>query len=270
VSLKDRPRAGTSAKWQHGAALFDLEIDLANGEVQTVRTYAKRWNRSRAWVAQRLDEAGLPSFLVAAKTEQVLVDQATEQGYEVLRNGWPDFILVHKETRRKRFVECKRPDPLDVLSPSQEKMHKALDECGIKVEVFRGEPGFIGPENGPENGPELGQKSLDFPGPSTKQTPDIRAPKRGKKTAPPDELSADDMGRLRQWMKMHKRPEVRLLESDLDLLVERCLAWHRGHDTRHANWYAAAQTWILKEPKKGVQTSPTTRSDRWDQEARKL
>lgn len=108
---------------------------------------------------------------------------------------------------------------------------------------------------------------------TTDRTDKPTTPRRGKKTAPPERLSVQQMEGLHRWVAIHKRDDVRLLLAELDVLVERGLAWHRSHDTRHVKWYAAMQNWILGEPKKRAKAqrrSPQTRSDGWDQAALKL
>lgn len=122
----------------------------------------------------------------------------------------------------------------------------------------------------PRNRPEL---ALSAPSPSPSPKKEEKTPRRGTKTAPPERLSVQQMEGLHRWVAIHKRDDVRLLLAELDILVERGLAWHRSHDTRHVKWYAAMQNWILGEPKKRAKAqrrSPQTRSDGWDQAALKL
>jgi hypothetical protein len=122
---------------------------------------------------------------------------------------------------------------------------------------------------------EIHSKPLVLDGhPTGQSTGKSTTRKRGKETPPPDTLSAEDHARLVHWIEAHQRPEVRALADELGVLVERCLAWHGGHDTRHVNWLKVVQTWILKEPKTrarpdGGRPRPT-RSEGWDQAARKL
>lgn len=53
---------------------------------------------------------------------------------EVLRNGWPDFLVVDRRTGEiKKVVEGK--DAGDFVRPHQKQVHDALRASGIKTEV---------------------------------------------------------------------------------------------------------------------------------------
>ena len=56
---------------------------------------------------------------------------AKQEGFEVLQNGWPDFLLVRGE--EILFVEVK-PKGQDLLA-SQLKIHRALEKGGLKVRI---------------------------------------------------------------------------------------------------------------------------------------
>lgn len=58
-------------------------------------------------------------------------------GYEVLRRGWPDFLLYRGGT--VAFVEVK--DRYDKLSKDQQRMAVILTELGLKVCCIRRKKG---------------------------------------------------------------------------------------------------------------------------------
>lgn len=68
-------------------------------------------------------------------SEKLFFVDAMRHGFEIYRAGWPDFLLIHKETGQPRFIEVK--SPTDSLSDNQKTMFAALEQCGIKVEVYR-------------------------------------------------------------------------------------------------------------------------------------
>jgi len=82
--------------------------------------------------ASRIED--IPNLRLHA-AEKVFVQEAIDQGYLVYRNGWPDFLLIHKKSGESRFVEVK--SPADGLSDSQIAMFEALEKCGLVVEVYR-------------------------------------------------------------------------------------------------------------------------------------
>ena len=57
----------------------------------------------------------------------------TEQGYEVVKNGYPDFILVNWEKGEVRFVEIKPKGKR--LKPRQVKTKRIFELVGLKYEV---------------------------------------------------------------------------------------------------------------------------------------
>lgn len=65
----------------------------------------------------------------------------TQEGCEVLRGGWPDFLVINPdgsielvEVKSVHYVSGCRV--LDKLSYDQERIHKVLKKMGIKVSVF--------------------------------------------------------------------------------------------------------------------------------------
>jgi len=54
-------------------------------------------------------------------------------GYEVIKNGYPDFILVNWETKEVRFVEIKPEGKR--LKPRQIKTRRIFELIGLDYEV---------------------------------------------------------------------------------------------------------------------------------------
>jgi len=61
-------------------------------------------------------------------------------GYVVLRNGWPDFLVLSKDCTRGYALELKRGG--DRLRPEQVRMHAALARFGILTHVLKDEAGL--------------------------------------------------------------------------------------------------------------------------------
>jgi hypothetical protein len=68
--------------------------------------------------------------------EKYFYNLLLESGYEVQRNGWPDFLCrrIHRDREYICAVEVKHR--LDRLSPSQVAMHRLLESVGIPVNVL--------------------------------------------------------------------------------------------------------------------------------------
>lgn len=64
--------------------------------------------------------------------EQHVYDMLRKNGYQVLRTGYPDFIVMNGE--RGWAVEVKSPG-YD-LSPAQERMHMAFRHLGIVIHTL--------------------------------------------------------------------------------------------------------------------------------------
>lgn len=61
-----------------------------------------------------------------------------EQGFEVLPNGWPDFLCIRKSLDGQTsllFVEAKSEN--DRIRKNQERVLNALAEAGLKVYLVR-------------------------------------------------------------------------------------------------------------------------------------
>ncbi len=70
--------------------------------------------------------------------EQQFYKQATDKGWNVLRVGWPDY-LIYKDNKIV-FVEVK--DGSDKLKPSQVKMLDILSDHGLVCYVWKPKAGF--------------------------------------------------------------------------------------------------------------------------------
>jgi hypothetical protein len=65
-----------------------------------------------------------------------VIKELQDEGYTILKNGWPDFLAVRG--KEARLVEVKQPDSGAGLSPRQQRMAEALAVLGLKVEVAFG------------------------------------------------------------------------------------------------------------------------------------
>ena len=68
-------------------------------------------------------------------TEYIVKEKCEEAGWDVLRNGWPDFLLFDKKEKKAVFLEVKSLKT--GLSKDQKKMHRALKALGINVKTVR-------------------------------------------------------------------------------------------------------------------------------------
>lgn len=64
--------------------------------------------------------------------ERAFKKRAEEEGWTVLRNGWPDFVLTRGDA--VRVVEVKRRRS-EGLQPHQQALHDALRRAGLTVEI---------------------------------------------------------------------------------------------------------------------------------------
>lgn len=67
--------------------------------------------------------------------EKRVYNVAKDAGWTVLRNGWPDYLLIDWQSKQAIFLEVK--SPTDSLRIEQKKMHKALKALGLDVRVFK-------------------------------------------------------------------------------------------------------------------------------------
>ena len=71
------------------------------------------------------------------KREQTVKEEALKLGWDVLRNGWPDFLLYDKNTNQAILIEVKSCNKSGVLSKEQKKMHKILRKLGLNVQTIQ-------------------------------------------------------------------------------------------------------------------------------------
>lgn len=67
--------------------------------------------------------------------ERKVIDALLQEGYEILKSGWPDLVAVRGP--EIRFIEIKRPSEPG-LKTNQIRMARILYSLGIVVEVMRG------------------------------------------------------------------------------------------------------------------------------------
>jgi hypothetical protein len=72
------------------------------------------------------------------ENEQKIAKALQDRGFEVLRNGWPDFLVMSKEWDRGFCMEYKHHG--DKVRPEQKRMHLALARFGIPTLI--GTPDF--------------------------------------------------------------------------------------------------------------------------------
>lgn len=63
--------------------------------------------------------------------EQRVYDHYQKYGWQVLRNGWPDFLLV----KGQKVVGIEAKSATDKLSTEQKRMHTVLARVGLPVHV---------------------------------------------------------------------------------------------------------------------------------------
>ncbi len=73
---------------------------------------------------------------VRSGAEASFVHRATQAGYEVIKRGWPDFLITKGD---KVFaVEVKRCG--EPLTPAQKEVMAILRKLGVKCKVYRTGP----------------------------------------------------------------------------------------------------------------------------------
>jgi|ETNvirnome_2_130_1030620.scaffolds.fasta_scaffold06422_2 hypothetical protein len=67
--------------------------------------------------------------------ETLLYEAMQKRGWRVFRNGWPDFLVLDKNTAKGCAIEFKAKG--DQIRPAQTEMHAALQELGIPTHIVR-------------------------------------------------------------------------------------------------------------------------------------
>ena len=74
--------------------------------------------------------------------EQAFCAVAHARGKRLLRNGWPDFLVLDPESGGLAAIEVKTDE--DEISPAQARMFEALEELGLRVMIWSPErPGKL-------------------------------------------------------------------------------------------------------------------------------
>lgn len=68
------------------------------------------------------------------KCEIKAYHQLEQEGYEILKNGYPDFVAVDWKNKKVRFIEVKPRGRR--LKPRQIRMKRAFELIGLKYEVL--------------------------------------------------------------------------------------------------------------------------------------
>lgn len=66
-------------------------------------------------------------------SEAAIAEACEKRGYTVLRNGWPDLLVLDEQRHRVFAIEVKVGK--DRVSPAQSAMHAALARAGVPVHV---------------------------------------------------------------------------------------------------------------------------------------
>lgn len=69
--------------------------------------------------------------------EKKVAEHLAKQGYEVLRNGWPDFLCIKRGPFKVSAFCVEVKTQKDKLSEAQVKIHKILKAMGVPVYVMR-------------------------------------------------------------------------------------------------------------------------------------
>ena len=78
--------------------------------------------------------------------EMAVYKKAVEEGWKVLRHGWPDFLLYNEKENKAVFLEVKAlPTSYEIKhgtktgygmpSENQEEVHRVLRKLGHRVQV---------------------------------------------------------------------------------------------------------------------------------------
>ena len=77
---------------------------------------------------------------VARDAERAFLDWAEEEGWEVNRNGWPDFLCVD---RKGRVVCIEAKSGNASLTKAQRRVMAILASCGLKCYTWSPGPGLV-------------------------------------------------------------------------------------------------------------------------------
>ena len=108
---------------------------LRRKQTATLARQIEAHDRARREKQSAVDEATLTD------AERAFCVLADSRGKRVFRHGWPDFLVVDKDTNGVVFVEVKTG--ADDVHESQLKMFAALEEVGLRVCVWRPEEPLI-------------------------------------------------------------------------------------------------------------------------------
>jgi hypothetical protein len=81
-------------------------------------------------LSERRETARRLGIRTTNAAEKLVAGLLVDLGFEVLKNGWPDFVAVRGH--EVLFLEVK-PHPAAGLSPRQRRMAAILERVGIRV-----------------------------------------------------------------------------------------------------------------------------------------
>ncbi|MCU1316971.1 MAG: hypothetical protein JWN63_2293 [Candidatus Acidoferrum typicum] len=74
-----------------------------------------------------------------------ILDVLKRRGYEVLRTGWPDFLVSRTVKGHLLFAGIEVKSLRDFVSEEQIRMHRMLESFGLPVNVLKQESPQLGP-----------------------------------------------------------------------------------------------------------------------------
>jgi hypothetical protein len=119
-----------------GAGIPRLKAQIACLEERKLVPLRRELDMIEFYIVQAFEqgrEAHDCSAMRLTAHERKMAETMANQGYRVLRNGWPDFLAIRGSVAVG--IEVKRPR--ERLHERQSKMHLALEQAGIPVIVAR-------------------------------------------------------------------------------------------------------------------------------------
>lgn len=115
----------------HPLDFYDPEIEAAPDVLPQVKNRKERYGASLSPETAKLKDS-----------EKKALEALINKGYEIYRNGWPDFLAVNPKTGKAFFVEVKSNG--DTLRKEQVGLHNLLlDYFHLHVMVIRVVAGYV-------------------------------------------------------------------------------------------------------------------------------
>lgn len=159
----------------------------------------------------RTVQSALKRATVMAQLAPIRVALAPDVAPDAYRVSWPNF--AKKQFPRRSDAPRNRVSPNIITGPSASASATATKK---------------NPPNPPSGG--------------------TRASRKAKRTAAPEDLSAEEKRRLKSWVEQSESWAVPHLRE----LVDACLGHFQASGGLKASWYRACQNWIRKERQDGM------------------